>query len=486
MNRRSTNTNAMPAHRQHLLWAGLVSVGLSGCATGLGSSMGTSVSAPTDDSVAVTLDGKHPWVENRLLRGPASLIATYDDGAGGSQAAEELARAELGGDNTYQFRLPSRLKAVPKGRVCLHVQVSVQSQGVKRLPVRTASAGSDTAGFANPRWEQRVVPATRAGLDVEQGRVNALGVAQFEDVVRSKERDLRNRWQSPDCRVGSVLEILQVVGKPWVIPQDRHPDEARKVCLYRAWTAGNDWQERLGRARVAGSAKEKLEALLSDNFNRQVWALPTIAAWLMDPRTAPKGFDGETGGSVALDPEFIRFRHEGAKEVHSLWLKWAAEFPQYKPLFPGTQNDRIWLSEAAGRIQMQWIFQQETARAGLPRTSELVPPKSRDDYLLNEPVSKVNLQGWMGANLDAYEECVDDVAAQFGVALAVAERTRDGGKRSEVIREQCRADWAQLGQFKRQLDELRDAQKTSPASTGAVPMQLPGSSRTSLNDQRCS
>ncbi len=456
---------------------------LAACATGLGSNLGAVVSAPTDDMVTVTLDPQHPWVEGRQLRGTASLIASYDDGAGSSLAAEELSRSELGLDGVYRFRLPARLRAEPKGRVCLRVQVSLQSQGAKLLPVRAASSDRrDTTGFLDPRWEQRVVSATRASVGIERGRQASQSVSQLDAAVSRLQQDLQNRWGSQECKGARSQLDPSVMNKPWVIPRDRHPEEARKVCLYRVWSAARAWQGRLAQARVATDAKVKLGQLLSGGTDlspyQQVWALPEMAEWVRNPRSLPPG-------QPAIDGEFVNFRRQTAADFASHWQRWSKDFDRYQPLFPDTQGDRMALGSAAHGIQLQWIVQQEARKVGLPNAHDLLPKSARDEYLLDEPVSKVNLQGWIGASLDAYDECVDDVTGQFGVAFDVAQRTVDSEERTRVIRGQCQADWAQLDKLKLQLTELKARQATADAQAADAGPRLPNAGATVLNDLNC-
>lgn len=443
--------------KHHPFAAAVAVLALAGCAaSSLGDKLGTDV-VGEGSSVTLSWDARHAWHAQLAGRG-AQLVAEYAVEERGL-VREVLASARPVQERSLMFPLPQALKNVPKGEVCLYVQVQANNA---LLPVRMARGGQDTARFRYTAWEAQVAAQSQLKyltLDAETVE------KQWKDT-----RELRDKRAASLAQrgIGSV-QACDAIGTQRgaterppisVVPASQHDSVARQVCVGRI-----DTSRRLFLGRLAGEKIENRGAVVK-KFSVLAMAAPQAADMLL--KIQP-GADGIATASL-LD------RQRQARVLADDWRRYSPTVGKdFWPPFGKADDYLEAIGEAKGANE--YLLRQLYGEAhGLPPVS--TAPSPRD------------LFGALGALMDAYSGCVDDGKRQLKTiadnwaALQAASPERERRVREYQVAE-CRREH-------RQLDALAAAESKIAEDLARVQARLAqtkviksAAPRQSLNAESC-
>jgi hypothetical protein len=280
----ANDANATPPTRSGTMRRRLARLALAvgavgGCATlgGLGDSLGTRV-VGSGTTVVLSWEAEHPL--SRQLASDRRIRLRADYAVDGKPVSEEIAAASGEADRRATLTLPTSLKGIPDGEVCLYFQPSA---GVRSLPIRAASASpGDTAGFRYPSWEAWVRDNTRRQRAQRELSVLERQHQEAREQAENARRTLGNKGleKPADCLTRAGVPPLE---RPFdVVAAERHDAVARKVCVGRARRI----EEALGKDVVAlvtrhtaGAYPPALRASQAREFTRdwKEW-LPVVLA----------------------------------------------------------------------------------------------------------------------------------------------------------------------------------------------------------------
>lgn len=431
---------------------------LAGCAaSSLGDNLGTDV-VGEGSSVALSWDARHAWHTQLSARG-AQLVAEY--------AVEErgLVREVLGTarpvrERSIVFPLPEALKNVPKGEVCLYVQMPATNA---LLPVRMARAGQDTARFRYAAWEAQVASQSKLkylAIDAETVEKELRGTRELRE-RRAASLAQRGIGSVQACdAIGTQRGVSTERAPISVVPAAQQDGVARQVCIGRI-----DYSRRLFLGRLAAEKPENREALIK-KFSVLAMAAPQAAEMLLKMQPSAEG----------IATASLQERQKQARVLAEDWRRYSPTVGKdFWPPF-GKSDDYL---EAIGEAKggNEYLLRQLYGEAhGLPAVS--TTPSTRDFF------------GALGALMDAYSGCVEDGKRQLKAiadnwtALQATSPERERRVREYQVAE-CRREH-------RQLDALAEAEGKTAADLAKVQERLAQAKvvkstlqRQPLNTERC-
>ncbi len=411
----------------------LVATGLvAGCASGLGDTLSTDVSAQGDE-ILLTWEEDHPW-DQRLQREPISLIAEYRQKPSGNWVKQPMDRGRATrGQRSIRFSLGDKLPSRPTGDICLLFQMA---NGVF-LPVRQAEkGGGDTARFTYPVWGQRISlrserewlqrqadserqtleQAKRSADRAEQTATRAL--ESFVERVVGKGYTTSNGLRS-----GAQCEALSVkaddVPSAPPVPRKDVEAEARKICV---WRLNESVVEHGSLVRSAPNLPELAKNTRFDQHQR-------------------------------LGNRYARFIKEAKRALGEMGKN-------YKP--PIDVDDMLLINAEAGELKIAYYKGDKSAAPAL-----------------------------LDAGLDTYFGCVTDTERHLVTALRAWEKAkREGPERrlllEEALHKECRSRFDQLAKAKEaNVRAARDWAEYSERKPGAVDLPALPTGPQQVNFNRC-
>ncbi len=447
--------------------------------------------AAVGDEVRVAFGARHPWVERGWIR-EGVLEATYDDGRG--QATQRLAQASLGAQQAMVFRLPDVLTVAPRSAVCLRVSVTLPNRGATYVPIRARSPGTDdTAGFAHPTWSARAAAVTAQTDAQKKQAAQDDGRRRLERAIVNRRNFMMQVWAGTTAahceKVESVLGRLpsDPEEQALLVEPGRQSREAHRACTARVRSASDRWAQRVDEATKAADPADNLRALIAPDeqraarpgegdrggaradldATRSLWALPMHLEWIARGRS-PVG---------ALHPAFLEMRKRQANHVRAQLVDYGK---QRDGRYADSKGAPIPLHATAAAIQTRWIVQKQAGEVGAVVTPEMLRRLEMD-----APLTITDLQGWIGAGLDAFDECVQDVGSQFKAAWDAAERRKDAPVNTAELRRMCRGHVEQLATLEDTLANLPAAPVAAAPSPPVSADPLPRVTSGRLNDNVC-
>lgn len=428
---------------------------LGSCATpggGLGDTLGTEVLG-TPDAVVFRWSPEHPW--DQRLRGNARLrlMANYV-AEGGRPVTEALASAQATGQRQLSFRLPTELRGVPAGPVCLFID-----EGRDAIPVRTARApGADTKLFRHPAWES-----------ASGGRSRSRAAGSTVATLKARDAELERQESLIQTRMVALgitpttacekLDAAPATAEPRPsFPPAQHADLSRKVCV---WKARNSAQFHVRQqVRAADGTPARI-----------VVGLDLVALH----RAVERDQAGLAPDARGSDEARVRARRldEGRTFV--------ADAQRFGGLVGQGYRPEVVIGEGKEILPIVYSAQ------------ELILRFTRPDVL--KPLDEAGRLGLYGVTLDAYRDCIDGVAVQLkadhDASLMRSERDprRRAAERDRVIG-QCRTTLDSLASVRaareRTQADLRAAEGVVASAAGADGRSGAPAEGARLNGNACS
>jgi hypothetical protein len=415
-------------------------------------------------------DKNHPWDADLTARG-AMLIAKYWVEPR-REVSEPVGRVAAGkpGARTFEFPLPEDVGANPIGPICLFFQLPDR----RVLPIRRADKqDGDTAGFRYEAWERQV--RQRGAARAAQARV-----AAAESALNVSTQSVANQQAAVSSRGWGTLDSCQNVSAPAadvgaqpydVVPPRDHDDIARRVCVHRVW---------YGQRLFADLVEEDVKPLIARRDAKQgqqelrrlygiAYAVPEAAGPLLAELKQVRGGQAVLAAREAQAAEFLRD-----------WQRLSPTTASYKPHLSGL-NYLQWPStmhEAAFRIFAPDVMRQQQAEwltDGVPKPTI------------------TEIEGVIGAALDAYSGCVEDGRKQLQIrydnwqALSSSAPQRAAAARDFLVRE-CRQEVGLLDKLKAERAGIEEqlSRERELLKTASAPARPPAGQAQALNLAACS
>jgi len=346
--------------------------------------------------ISLAWDKEHPW-DAVLTASGAELVAKYLVEPR-REVTEPIARATVrpGDTRTVRFPLPDTVRANPIGPICLFVQLPDR----RVLPIRRANAKlADTVGFRYDAWDRQMRQRTQVRA-VEQTLANAeRALAISAQSLANQEASVARRgWTTLDACTTITAPATLAAAKPFdaVSPQEQD-DAARRVCVRQVWLANEVTSNYVAKlpdrfAKFEGARDaEAARSILLDVFDSAFVGPGGNVAALLEAIVERLG--GNNGTVVARLDQIQEFVRD--------WSRWAGDSKEYRPQF-GTANNYLRWPSTAYEIGLR-IFGPALAKSlDAAWAIQDVPQASTRD-----------LEGFLGASLDAYTGCVEDGRKQL-------------------------------------------------------------------------
>lgn len=405
---------------------------LAGCAsTGLGDNLGTTVSA-SDMTVSLQWVPEHP-LDAQLRSRPLMLVAEYQTGSDEAWVREVVGKGAGINSRSVDFRLPTVLKAVPSGSVCLFVEIS----GRTRLPVRPTSRGEDATRFTYPAWVGYVRASSAILVEVNDRERQRAAVEDLARRVETQQAHIaKSGWSTPQsCDVAPERGDEDTSSRPYdvVVPPEQDTT-ARRVCIHRLTFAKEIFSNRLKDA-------EKDPALA-----KKLCSLPVLISDLAKA--------AESGGMPRLSEKTGLPRKRQASEFLGDLHKFGPTVGRNYLPHIGSASDYLSIGQDGSSAQCRILAKQSS---------------SADEDGITV----------LGASLDSYFGCVADVREQLTTKYAAwSSETRSAPQRKkqyvQYVMGQCRKAFANLEMLKIQHQQASQQLQALESGKG-------GASRTSAN-----
>lgn len=379
---------------------------VAACATGggLGERLGTEL-VGNGNAVSFRWIAEHPWDARFRSGQPFRLLANYP-AEGRGMVTEVVATARPSPAREVSFTLPSALRAVPSGPVCMFVE-----QSNVQIPIRPAGS-ADTRQFRYPAWEQSVGASSRTRSIAENlARARSAEAATDTSAGQWRARlTAQGASSEADCpRLAEAAGRAAAGTARTTIAPEQQNGAARQVCV---WKARNSSVEH-AKVRLDGGRELLFRldiAKLMDAVRAD--AAPTDDATVRGVR-AKRLADGE------------RFLADWRANVDRL----RADFRPPLDIAPG--NETLPLGGASNLLLARWSF-PEIARGGALNPTERL--------------------GLLAVALDGYDDCVSGTLVQLradhSAALLRAERDPIRRRQAEErVAGECKAGFARMNEL---------------------------------------